>query len=103
MQQLLPVFTALSAIAFTVGYYSLYKTKPKSCCETPQQKSSTRLFKVFFWAGLLATIGFYSYASIPQVSSEENALAPASCTTAQASCSQSTEVIPLKATPSCTK
>ncbi len=64
-----PAFIAVSVIAFGYVFYNLYfrKTKAENCstglsCECPPIKSSTLRFqKVFLWAALLLSLGFYGY------------------------------------------
>ncbi len=63
----LPVLTAISAVAFTIAYFSLYKKnestcRPEDCTESKKQK--TRWAKPMFWIGLLLTLGFYTNAVI---------------------------------------
>ncbi len=63
---LLPLMTALSAIAFTIGYFSLYKNLQKTCCEDQSEKSDNQrrksLLKPIFWAGVVLSIFFYAKA-----------------------------------------
>lgn len=64
--QLLPLLTAISAIAFTIAFYSLYKKKNSDCCEDSTKvihsKSSNHWGKSIFWIGLFLTIGIYANA-----------------------------------------
>jgi len=64
---LLPLLTALSAVAFTVAYYSIYKTPNAVCCDPAsppgaERPKSNSLSKAGFWLGLLLTVGFYGNA-----------------------------------------
>ena len=71
----LPVFTAISAIAFTMAYYSIYKKKNNDeCCpkeDTRMQKPKNRWTKPIFWIGLLLTLGFYVNAMANNFSSKK--------------------------------
>jgi len=100
---LLPLFTALSAIAFTVAYYSLYKTPKAACCEpaagaSPQNTNSINRFsKPAFWIGLLLTLGFYGNAIAQNLPASEEACCeaeliesdtPVSCSATKTSCTK---------------
>ncbi|MEM7512814.1 MAG: hypothetical protein AAF388_17925 [Bacteroidota bacterium] len=66
MDELLPLFVAISAVAFTVSYYSLYKQPAENCCEENPSSAKASLFplvwnKRLFWIGLMLTIGMYGY------------------------------------------
>lgn len=62
---------AISAVSFTISYYSLYVLpKYKSICGTgdkyecapsDNQKRKVKLTKIIFWLGLVLSIGFLSY------------------------------------------
>jgi len=64
-----PVLIALSAVSFTVSYYSLYilpkfaACSPGECaCEpTAAEKRKNKIAKLVFWLGLILSIGFLSY------------------------------------------
>ncbi len=60
---MLPLLTALSAIAFTIGFFNLYGRKQSTCCDesahSDNQSRNNRFVKPIFWIGLLLTIGFY--------------------------------------------
>lgn len=64
-----PLLIAISAVSFTVSYYSLYVlpkldcATPRSCDCGPTEKESRKLKinKVVFWIGLVLSIGFLSY------------------------------------------
>ncbi|MDZ4665343.1 MAG: hypothetical protein SGJ15_10735 [Bacteroidota bacterium] len=67
-----PVLIAISAVSFTVSYYSLY-VLPKFNCKTnggcdcaPTEKEirRTKLNKFVFWFGLIASVGFLSYFEV---------------------------------------
>ncbi len=64
-----PLFIALSAVSFTVSYYSLYVIPKLNCstgnsCDcgpTDKEKRNVNISKFVFWFGLLLSIGFISY------------------------------------------
>jgi len=66
---LVPLFIALSAVSFTVSYYSLYVIPKLNCstgnsCEcdsTDKKKRKINSSKIVFWLGLVLSIGFISY------------------------------------------
>jgi len=67
-----PVLIAVSAVSFTVSYYSIY-VLPKFNCNTnggcdcaPTEKEirRTKLNKFVFWFGLIMSIGFLSYFEV---------------------------------------
>lgn len=65
-----PLLIAISAISFTISYYSLY-VLPKfnscntgnscDCGPTDKEKRKTKITKAVFWIGLILSIGFLSY------------------------------------------
>lgn len=68
-----PILIAVSAVSFTVSYYTLYKlpksgacTPPASCECLPDAKASRsiRIQKWIFWLGLILSIGFLSYFEV---------------------------------------
>lgn len=88
-----PILIAVSAVSFTVSYYSLYVIPrfaacgPTDCaCEpTASEKRKNKIAKFVFWLGLIVSIGFLSYfeykkyqsANIPVECGTE--CAPGSC------------------------
>ena len=64
-----PILIAVSAVSFTVSYYSIYVIPrfatcgPADCaCEpTASEKRKNRIAKFVFWFGLFVSIGFLSY------------------------------------------
>lgn len=67
-----PLLIAISAVSFTVSYYSLY-VLPKLSCATPgecacgpsaKEKRKLKINKAVFWLGLVLSIGFLSYFEI---------------------------------------
>lgn len=72
MSVLEPVLIAVSAVSFTVSYYSLY-VLPKLNCNTPngcaceppaKEKRKVNINKAVFWIGLILSISFLSYFEI---------------------------------------
>jgi hypothetical protein len=70
MTVLEPLLIALSAVSFTVSYYTLYVLPKFSNCNTgvdcacgpsEQEKRKVKLSKWIFWIGLIASIIFLSY------------------------------------------
>lgn len=66
-----PLLIALSAVSFTISYYSLY-VLPKynstcgtgndcACGPTDKELRKVKFTKIIFWLGLLLSIGFLSY------------------------------------------
>jgi hypothetical protein len=64
-----PLLIAISAVSFTVSYYSLYVI-PKfncntesacGCAPTEKEKRKIKITKAIFWLGLILSIGFLSY------------------------------------------
>lgn len=67
-----PLLIAISAVSFTVSYYSLY-VLPKLNCGTPggcacepgaKEKRKLKINKAVFWIGLMLSIGFLSYFEV---------------------------------------
>ncbi len=105
-----PVLIALSAVSFTISYYSLYVLPKFNCntsdgcgCEpTAKEKRNIKINKAVFWIGLMLSIGFLSYFEISKYQAANNAAnpqtecsttecAPGECTdTETKSCSDST-------------
>lgn len=64
-----PLLIAISAVSFTISYYSLYVMPKLNCntqgacgCETTdKEKRKTNITKAIFWIGLILSIGFLSY------------------------------------------
>ncbi|MEI8136172.1 MAG: hypothetical protein WCH21_02495 [Bacteroidota bacterium] len=81
-----PLLIAISAVSFTVSYYSLY-VLPKSNCNTgdscecvPTDKEirKTKINKAVFWLGLILSIGFLSYFEVTKYQAAKTAEASAS-------------------------
>ena len=94
-----PLLIAISAVSFTVSYYSLYVLpKFNSCntgnsCEcgpTDKEKRKTKITKAIFWIGLILSIGFLSYFEYTKYQTATN----------QPECTQSECGVP-KETSSC--
>ncbi|MBK7692015.1 MAG: hypothetical protein IPJ31_13215 [Bacteroidetes bacterium] len=66
-----PILIALSAVSFTISYYSLY-VLPKlnacktdcDCAPTSEQTKKEKVSKRIFWIGLVASIVFFTYFEI---------------------------------------
>ena len=66
-----PLLIAISAVSFTVSYYSLYVLPKLSsncnteeacgCAPTDKEKRKIKITKAIFWLGLVLSIGFLSY------------------------------------------
>jgi len=88
-----PLLIAISAVSFTISYYSLYVIPKLNCntdgacaCEpTDKEKRKTKITKAIFWLGLVLSIGFLSYFEYTKY---QAATAPQECTT---ECSAPTE------------
>lgn len=97
-----PVLIAVSAVSFTVSYYTLYKLPKLAACNTPascdcapdaKATRSISIQKWIFWLGLILSIGFLTYF---EVSKYQAANAPVECgtegcTTGSAECSSGGE------------
>jgi hypothetical protein len=81
-----PVLIAVSAVSFTISYYSLY-VLPKLNCNTPngcaceptaKEKRKVNINKAVFWIGLMLSIGCLSYFEISkyQAATAEDAECP---------------------------
>lgn len=76
-----PLLIAISAVSFTVSYYSLYKIPKLNCntsgscdCEPiPKQKRKVKISKAVFWIGLILSIGFLSYFEYSKYQAATNA------------------------------
>jgi formate hydrogenlyase subunit 3/multisubunit Na+/H+ antiporter MnhD subunit len=75
-----PLLIALSAVSFTISYYSLY-VLPKFSCNTgnscdcgpsEKEKRKTKTTKLIFWIGLILSIGFLSYFEYSKYQSSKN-------------------------------
>ncbi len=76
-----PLLIALSAVSFTMSYYSLYvlpklncNTKGNCDCEpTVKEKRKTKINKIVFWFGLMLSIGFLSYFEVTKYHASKSA------------------------------
>lgn len=68
-----PLLIAISAVSFTISYYSLYVLPKLNNCNTPEgcaceptakEKRKVKINKAVFWIGLILSIGFLSYFEI---------------------------------------
>lgn len=98
-----PLLIAISAISFTISYYSLYVIpKLNSCnsgnsCEcgpTDKEKRKTKITKAVFWIGLILSVGFLSYFEYTkyQTSMSQSDCTQTECSTTEdiSSCSDTT-------------
>lgn len=98
MQVIEPILIAVSAVSFTVSYYSLYVLPklvacgPGDCACEPSAKEKRRdkINKFVFWFGLILSIGFLSYFEYTKY---QAANAPTECGTecTPGSCEETTE------------
>lgn len=89
-----PLFIALSAVSFTVSYYSLYVI-PKlncatgnscNCAPSPKEKRKISTSKAVFWLGLILSIGFISYFEYSKFNaSSETTCSPSGCSSGEQS------------------
>ncbi len=95
-----PILIALSAVSFTISYYSLY-VLPKFNCGTsdgcncgPSAKEirKVKISKAVFWIGLMLSLGFLSYFEYSKYNTAKNAaLVQTECSdTEMTDCSDST-------------
>lgn len=98
-----PVLIALSAVSFTISYYSLY-VLPKFSCGTsgdcacgPSAKEirKVKISKAVFWIGLLLSLSFLSYFEYSKYSNSSSSnLAQTECSGSECApgeCSSETE------------
>ena len=88
MSALEPLLIALSAVSFTVSYYTLYVLPKFATCNTgadcacgPNEKEQkkARLSKRIFWVGLIVSISFLTYFEYQKYQSNVAAVANSSC------------------------
>ena len=93
-----PLLIAISAVSFTISYYSLYVI-PKLNCKTGNQcdcgpndkeKRKVKVSKAIFWIGLVLSLSFLSYFEYSKYSSATSKQT-ACATTDSKSCSTSGE------------
>lgn len=94
-----PLLIAISAVSFTVSYYSLYVLPKYNTCSTgdacacgpsDSEKRKVNITKAVFWIGLVLSIGFLSYFEYQKyqgASSEQSSCttecAPSECETGE--------------------
>ena len=87
-----PLLIAISAVSFTVSYYSLYVLPKLNCntvnscdCEpTNKEKRKTKINKIVFWTGLMLSIGFLSYFEVTKYQAAKQAeVAATECSTSE--------------------
>lgn len=88
-----PLLIAISAVSFTISYYSLY-VLPKlnnnncntegscGCVPTDKEKRKITITKAIFWLGLVLSIGFLSYFGYQKYQAA-TALAQTECSTSE--------------------
>ncbi len=86
LEELLPLFIAISAVAFTLSYHTLYKQTESNCCEEPLVQTKAGILSLnwrrrLFWIGLILTIGMYgyTYTGNPFQQSESLTMEASSC------------------------
>lgn len=102
-----PLFIALSAVSFTVSYYTLYAIPRKlscssgntcNCATSPAENRRIKISKIVFWLGLVLSIGFISYFEYSKFQANEVASCSAgTCTPSEqtaASCSDASACSP---------
>ncbi len=93
-----PLLIAISAVSFTISYYSIY-VLPKQNCNTDascgcapneKEKRKTKINKFVFWFGLILSIGFLSYFEISkyQAATNEAACATECAAPTEACCAE---------------
>lgn len=108
----LPIFTAMSAVAFTVAYFAIYRQPTDSCCEdkgvATNRFTASRWAKPAFWGSLVLTIGLYAQTLLAGPTNEAATTACAtSCSPDETTCGANTEcktehTAQLSDSPSCT-
>lgn len=75
-----PILIALSAVSFTISYYSLYVIPRFNSCKTdcdcapsPDKIKKEKISKGIFWIGLLASIFFFTYFEVQKYQANQNA------------------------------
>lgn len=71
LNAIVPILIALSAVSFTISYYSLY-VLPKynncntdcDCDTTAKSNRKEKISKIIFWVGLVASIFFFTYFEV---------------------------------------
>ena len=97
-----PLLIAISAVSFTISYYSLYVLPKFSCntgnsCDcgpTEKEKKKAKITKAVFWIGLILSIGFLSYFEYSKYKAAVNQpeCTPTECSVSEeiSSCSDTT-------------
>jgi hypothetical protein len=90
-----PLLIAISAMSFTISYYSLY-VLPKlncnnggdcACAPSEKEKRKTKITKAVFWIGLLLSIVFLSYFEITKYNAAINSKTTECVSDSEACCS----------------
>nr|WP_294858577.1 hypothetical protein [uncultured Fluviicola sp.] len=99
MNVLEPLLIAISAVSFTISYYSLY-VLPKytcntgnscDCAPTDKEKRRVKRSKAIFWIGLVLSLSFLGYFEYSKYSSATSTKTTECATTGSESCSSSGE------------
>lgn len=107
-----PILIAISAVSFTISYYSLYVLPKFNCstaggcaCEpTAKEKRKVKINKAVFWIGLILSIGFLSYFEISKYQAATTATTQCSTTEcAPGECSEETNQACCSDTTACEK
>ncbi|MBL7935346.1 MAG: hypothetical protein JNM51_06020 [Bacteroidia bacterium] len=99
-----PLLIAISAVSFTISYYSLYVLPKLNSCSTgnscdcgptDKEKRKTKITKAVFWIGLILSIGFLSYFEYTKYQAVTNTVecSPSECGSLEEtySCSDTTK------------
>lgn len=83
-----PILISISAVSFTISYYTLY-VLPKYSCNTgdacncapsANEKRNTKISKYIFWIGLIASISFLGYFEYQKYAANINAASSSNAT-----------------------
>lgn len=94
-----PLLIAISAVSFTISYYSLY-VLPKFNCNTgntcdcapsDREKRKVKISKAIFWIGLVISLSFLSYFESSKYTVAKATQKQTESTTDSESCSSSGE------------
>lgn len=76
-----PILIALSAVSFTISYYSIYVLPKYSSCNTncncdatSKSGSKEKISKIIFWVGLLASIFFFTYFEVQKYNANHSTM-----------------------------
>jgi hypothetical protein len=94
-----PLLIAISAVSFTISYYSLYILPKFSCntgnsCEcgpSDKEKRKVKVSKAIFWIGLVLSLSFLSYFEYSKYQAATSKQSECSTAEPESSCSPSGE------------